>query len=60
MELVGPAKAKNALFALFGGEILPSGCTQVSSNIYSIEGVAVEKLESMLRTSYVLGNSGHG
>ena len=44
---------------LLGGEILPNGCTQVTSNIYSIEGAAVEELGSMLRTSYVLKNSGH-
>ena len=42
-----------------GGKILPSGCTQVTSNIYSIEGVAVEELESMLQTNYVPKNNGH-
>ena len=29
------SKVKNTLL---GGEILPSGCTQVTRNIYSIEG----------------------
>ena len=43
-----------------GGEILPSSCNQVTSNIYSIEGVAVEELESMLRSNYAVPkNSGH-
>ena len=57
----GKSRVKNTLL---GGEILPSGCTQVTSNIYSIEGVAVEELESMLQTNYVRStvpkNSGHG
>ena len=53
----GKSKVKNTLL---GGEILPSGCTKITSNIYSIGGAAVEELESMLRTNYVLKNSGHG
>ena len=36
----GTSKVKNTLL---GGEILPSVCTHVTSNIYSIEGVAVEE-----------------
>ena len=52
----GKSQVKNSLL---GGEILPSDCTQVTSNIYSIEGTAVEELESMLRTNYVLKNSVH-
>ena len=53
----GKSKVKNTLL---GGEILPGGCTQVTSNIYSIGGVAVEELESILRTNCVPKNSGHG
>ena len=34
------SKVKNTLW---NGEILPSGCTQVTSNIYCIEGVAVKE-----------------
>ena len=57
-ECTGKSKVK---ITLLGGEILPSGYTQVTSNliiiIYSIDGVAVEELESMLRTNYVPKNS---
>ena len=43
----GESKEKNTLL---GGEILPSGCIPVTSNICSIEGAAMEELESMLQT----------